>query len=577
MANRILGIDLGAYSVKVVVASPGFRQSTVLDFVERPVPAGDEPHLQRAVRVLGQIVREHGLGGDSAYAAVAGDQLFIHVLEFPFRNLRRADLEKAVGAELEGMLPVDLEDMTFAFDALPADVAAPPAAAPIDELVELDRPLGEGGALIDEEGPTNVQAASVSSVVHGRVAAPTDGMRVLSCAMRRDRAERMISLLGEHGAEPRGLIAAPASYIRIAERLAAGGRASGPIAIIDIGHARTDVCVVKDGRAVFARTVARGGRHVTEAISRSWRLGLAEAESAKHTDGFIASATEPATSDAWQRIHEVVVTEMGPLARDLRQTLSACRAKTGAVVSRAVLVGGGSRLRGTASYLAEQLHVPVSSLGGSDAEAVMGPRLAAMGVPTDLACLAAGVAFEGGTGRPAFDLRTGELSYRADLSFLRAKAAQLAAMVLVIIAFAAGSAYAQLYSLRTAERTLDQRLVLESTEAFGAAHSARETINRAAGVTRADSPLPKMTAYDVLLEINARLPARDAIALDVQDMDIKQGKITIRGSAKTTEEIDQIEQSLRKIECFKQLTRGNISAGPNDTWTFSLSIDATCM
>ena len=30
MAHRILGIDLGAYSVKVVVAQPGFRQAVVM-------------------------------------------------------------------------------------------------------------------------------------------------------------------------------------------------------------------------------------------------------------------------------------------------------------------------------------------------------------------------------------------------------------------------------------------------------------------------------------------------------------------------------------------------------------------
>ena len=55
--------------------------------------------------------------------------LFIHVLEFPFRNLRRADLEKAVGAELEGILPIDLEDMVFGFESVPPNVGQAASAS----------------------------------------------------------------------------------------------------------------------------------------------------------------------------------------------------------------------------------------------------------------------------------------------------------------------------------------------------------------------------------------------------------------------------------------------------------------
>ena len=44
------------------------------------------------------------------------------ILEFGFRGLKRADLEKAVGAELEGVLPYDLDEMVYTFDSLPRDL-----------------------------------------------------------------------------------------------------------------------------------------------------------------------------------------------------------------------------------------------------------------------------------------------------------------------------------------------------------------------------------------------------------------------------------------------------------------------
>lgn len=567
MASRILGVDLGAYSVKVVIANPGFRAAAPADVIERLVPPGDEPHELRAARVLGQIVRENRLEGDTPYASVAGDQVFVHVLEFPFKNLRRADLAKAVGGELEGVLPVDLDEMVYAFEPLPSDVSVAPEPEPGEVLTDAG-----------DEDPTFVQSVPRARVVHGRVAAPAEGMRVLTCAMRRQRAASLLQMFEEHGAEPRALVASPGAYARVAERLVTAGDVKNgpPIAIIDIGHERTDVCVVKGGSPVFFRTIKRGGRHVTEKIARSWRMSWQEAENAKHTDGFVGSAAEPAPSDAWQRIHDVVITELGPLARELRQTLSSCVAKTGAAVHRAVLVGGGSRLRGLGSFLTEQLHVTVTPLAPQDAVAIAGDAVT-QHAGADVAALAAGVALEGGTGRPAFDLRQGELSYKADLSFLRTKATQIAAATLVIVAFAAGAAYAELYKLRKSEKVLDQRLAIETTEIFGEPLSASDALDRTGGVAQADSPLPKMTAYDILLAINEKVPPRNEVTLDVTELDITPGKITFEGRAKASQEIDLIQENLEKIECFKEVKRGKQSAGPDDTQTFELTIESSCM
>ena len=216
--------------------------------------------------------------------------------------------------------------------------------------------------------------------------------------------------------------------------------------------------------AYLPRTIARGGRQLTDSIARIWRLSWTQAETAKHQDGFVASALEPAQSEAWSRIHEALVPELSPLVRDLRQTLLACRAKTGATAESLLLVGGRSRLRGLASYLTEQLQLPVRLLAPADDHAILGPRLQSMGARADIAFLAAGIAFEGAGGRGSFDLRQGDLSFKADLSFLRAKAMPLAAAAIVVVAFAAISAYANLYKLRKSEDALSRRLALESAE-----------------------------------------------------------------------------------------------------------------
>src|SRR5438094_10270584 len=101
-------VDLGAWSVKVAVASPGLRGATLLNIVERLVPPGEESAEVRAKAVLASMIEELKLRDGGGYIGVYGDQVVTQVLEFGFKQLRRSELDKAVGGELEGVVPVDL-------------------------------------------------------------------------------------------------------------------------------------------------------------------------------------------------------------------------------------------------------------------------------------------------------------------------------------------------------------------------------------------------------------------------------------------------------------------------------------
>jgi len=560
MASRVFAVDLGAWSVKLAIASPGIRGATLYNVVERLVPPGDEPADVRAKAVLAALISELRVRDEPGYLGVYGDQVFTQVLEFGFKNLRRAELDKAVGGELEGVVPVDLEDMVYAFEPLPPLVAAP------------------GGP------PAAAIAPPPDGIQHGRVAPPAEGMRVLTYAMRRDRAEHLIDLGKDCGFDPRGILACGGAAIRLVASTPslARARTDGAVAVIDVGHERSDVVIVAAGKAVFSRSIARAGKQVTEAIARHWKLAWPDAERAKHSDGFVASSAEPATSEAWQRIHQVTIAELQPLARDLRQTLAACRARTGFQPVAALLVGGGARLRGMASYLAEQLGIPAWRPTADDIVALAGPRLGADPaghVPIDSAALTIGMAFDAAGGRPMFDLRSGSLAVKVDFSFLRAKAAPLGAAALAIAAFAAGSAYADLYRVRKAEKVLATRLASESQDQFGAARSADAVLESTGpGGTTASSPMPRLTAYDLLLEISSHVPPKDKVTLDIERMTIDDTKVDFNGTARSSEEIDTLITELKKVECFKNnVTRGPTDTLPNGVKRFKVTITAQCM
>jgi hypothetical protein len=85
-----------------------------------------------------------------------------------------------------------------------------------------------------------------------------------------------------------------------------------------------------------------------------------------------------------------------------------------------------------------------------------------------------------------------------------------------------------------------------------------------------------------LLAFNATLPARNEVLIDVRDLDIKQGKITIKATATPNEKktaleaIDALEEGLKKSECFKEFTSGESQPGPNETREFSMTIKSSC-
>jgi general secretion pathway protein L len=316
---------------------------------------------------------------------------------------------------------------------------------------------------------------------------------------------------------------------------------------------------------------------VTQAIGRAYSLSDADAERAKHESGFLATARQPATSAEWARVSDVIKQELAPLVRELKQTLAACRAQTGVAPAHAVLCGGGARLRGLDSYLGEELGLDVVGISAEDSARIVGVQAATRGAQADACALAVGVALEGATGRAPYDLRKGPFIYRADFGFLRQKAGYLAAITLVLVAFAAGNAYAALYQLRKERGILADRLKTTSTEILGAPATVAE-VEEKITPKKEEDPLPKSSAFDQVVEISRKLPPRQDVKLDVAELDVRKDKVMFKATTDSRKAIDDIEASLKGIECFSDIQRGKIV---EDTATkevdFQLTITSKCM
>src|SRR5207302_4073610 len=124
--------------------------------------------------------------------------------------------------------------------------------------------------------------------------------------------------------EPRVVGAAALSYAALRGHAFAGDGETQ--AIVDFGHRHTNVCVVRDGTVLFARSIPRGGEDVTVAISDQFKLPLAQAIEAKHAQAFLAAPGSTFASPAHAKVDAVVREALRPLMRELKQTIAAYRA-----------------------------------------------------------------------------------------------------------------------------------------------------------------------------------------------------------------------------------------------------------
>jgi general secretion pathway protein L len=521
MAHVVTGIDLGAHAVKFVLIEVGFRTMRLLSSFEEVVPAGEAPLFERQGEAL-QIGLARLPAESIPYMALPGEMLAVRALDLPFTDARK--IEQVVGFELEGQIVHALGDVVF------------------DHVVCKAR--GEGST-------------------------------VLAAAARIDEVSDLLAALSVRGAEPRSLFAAPVVYQSLfwEDRTAPVAEPSCRM-LVDIGHRRTNVCFLRQGEAVYARTITRGGETLTAAVAAAFQCGLDRAERAKREEGFLSTAERRPQGPIPQRMDQVLREALAPLLRELRQTLASFRAREKTPVETVLLTGGSAALGGLPEFLAEELALPVTPYAPEAGPTMADPPPGAPG-PGRYA-LASAIAWAGARGGKELDLRRGPFQYRASFSVLRQKAAHLGALAAALVICATIDGSMALARLNKQEESLQAQLKLATTELFGEPRMDAKAVSTLLkkGFREDMAPLPKATAYDLLGGLSKRIPS--SITVDITDLDIRPKKVTIRGTIDSAASVDEVVSQLKQIDCFEEIGKGPITEVSGGSKQFILNISSKC-
>ncbi len=516
MAQRVLGIDLGAHTIKMSEVEVGFRATELVHLRTFGVPSGPEPVLERGLKALAQMGSLDGQY-DLVSVGMPGDAYLYRVFDMPFSDQRK--IAAVVAGQLADDIPWELEDVVF-------------------DHYSLTEPAG----------------------------------KVLAVAARSAEVERLLEALGKLDIEPRTLPPAPLAYGQLVRNL----EPEAPVLVVDIGHQRTNISLSQTGRPLAARTLSRGGHQITEAFQQAFHVSYHEAEQVKEQRAFLT--TEEAAEgmdEVAKSIAAVTRDSMAQLTRELRLTVGLFAGQLGVQPARVFICGGTSLLHGMDQFIGAELQLPCERLNLSTV-----PDFQISNVTEDgqaVGALSMALCLEQG-GRQGLDLRQGEFSYRTDQSVFREKLLTLAVSTVLILVFLVANAIASAVALRKEERILKAQLKKTTRQVFGRVISSPRKASRLVkkGALSTSAGIPSKTAFDILDMISVSIPASDKVKLDITRLDIKSGKTFIKGTAHSRSEIGAINNALKALPCFDKVVSGKVSAVAEGKKSFSMTITTNC-
>lgn len=525
MAQLTVGLDLGNESLKRVRLKSSFRSVEVVDYTRVELPQDDRLVTERMAEALGKLQGDDPTS-DLLATALPGDVVTVRTIQLPFSDSKR--IQQTIGFELEGQIPFSLDKVVY------------------DYL---------------------------------RLAKTPEGTRMLAAICQIEQLERWLTALKSSGRDPRLLGADCLAYASLAEYLPTTRVASddeedqepnpGRVAIVDIGHRLTSVCVLGPGGVEFGRTLSGGGADMTARLAEAFKVDPGEAATGKRQGVSLETESQPAMDPEQVMISDALRASVDVVVRELRQTLATHRSVAGAPVDKVWLCGGGAAVRNLDTYLAEELGVEVEYLRPDHLDLEGIDKLCAAddpecGVSWVKALGLALHAHQGGR-RGWLNLRRGPFAFKGDFTAMRGKVLQVAAALIILALLAVGNALVHYFSMRATDQTLDDR-IKETTQAI--LGKPYENVDKALAIINEKinpeetATLPQATALDGLFEVHDRIPKE--LKVRFKDINISPARIRVEGYTDTFDSVEKIKAAIQKYECFTEVKTGRTRRTRND-------------
>lgn len=372
---KILGLDIGTYSVKVAEIDVTSKGYVLVAFHELPLSL--DPQKDRKLETI-EALRQFSAGFDSTNTkwvmAVAQDRVSVHQKRFPFRE--RPKIQKSLPFELEDEIPLDIDDVVF--DAKITDYNGQFAetltvSCPKDVVQEVLAVAKDGGFDVDI---ISVEGLALANLFENPELPPP---------------ERLTLLRTEDG-EPGQTTQASAARL-----------------ILHLGNTRSNLLVYRDGALVAVRSLQWGGADIANEVVQTFQVPIYEAVKVLESRSFILMNSAGATKD---QIHlsTTISSAVDGLLSELRLVLLEIRSAFNLRFENLEITGGPGQIQNLGAYLTQALEIPANVV--RPFENLRQVRMDFTAHMEAVSVVAVGLALEGvkRPRNPAINLRQGEFA-----------------------------------------------------------------------------------------------------------------------------------------------------------------------
>ncbi len=303
---KIFGLDLSDLSVKVLQFEKNGAVEKIRAYCSLDIPPGniEDSKILRKDKVASCIKKAIKKAGPKkittrkVICSLPESKAFIRIISIP--AMEREQAREAIKWEMEANIPLPIDQVYFDWQFLPTDSSRKQS--------------------------------------------------VLTVAVSREVVDEIMEVLEKAGLEVYGLevesIASARSLVRKEET-----NEKGASLIIDLGAQRTSFIMIVKGVVYFTSSIPFSSEGMNDAIMRSLRVSLQEAEEIKLHDGITRGENNE------NEIFHVVAPLLENLVTEVKKTLDFYGeiSQEQSSIEKIILCGGGANLKGLVPYLSKRL------------------------------------------------------------------------------------------------------------------------------------------------------------------------------------------------------------------------------
>lgn len=304
---RIIGLDIGSFSIKVVHLSrkgKGFRLEAI-GIALNPIgmlPGDDEQSQKRVAETTKKMLSDVKLTNSKAVLALTESLVYSRVVELP--ALSDSELASAINWEAEQYIPVPIDQVNIDYEVI-------------------SRP---------KKGSPDVK------------------MKVFLVAARKELIKRTVAFAEKCGVDVLGL---ETETLAVARAMLTESFKNDATMLVNFGASSTDISVIKAGMPLMTHAIESGGTAITRSLAKELGLEFSQAEEYKRSYGLDTSQLEGRVSNSIKPMVDQLLSEVKKAMQYYNNS------NQQEPIKRLVLSGGSALLPEFITYVAKYLSVEV--------------------------------------------------------------------------------------------------------------------------------------------------------------------------------------------------------------------------